>query len=86
MPAEEQEAGFDFDVITPGRPSWTGWRAGCGAVQLRQARSPRGLRCACLSDASVPGEGEHKIMEHPQAAHAGGYGEHRHVVQASAPT
>ena len=71
VPAEDQEAGFDSNVITPGTPfmdrlaRWLQYY-----VQQRQSTVPAwaGVR-VIFSDASVPGEGEHKIMEHIRRQH-----------------
>ncbi|EOD37797.1 hypothetical protein EMIHUDRAFT_225049 [Emiliania huxleyi CCMP1516] len=55
-PPSSEGGGFDSNVITPGT-------AFMARARIHSCEAWRGIK-VILSDATVPGEGEHKIMEH----------------------
>ncbi len=65
-PEKRKGSGFDTNVITPGTEfmnrlaRWLEWYV---QERLHSSAAWAGIK-VILSDASVPGEGEHKIMEH----------------------
>ena len=66
VPDKVKSEAFDSNVITPERPSWGGSRRRSSVhVHLRLNTDPgwRGVK-VIMSDASVPGEGEHKAMHY----------------------
>uniref|UniRef100_A0A7S4B4U0 5'-3' exoribonuclease n=1 Tax=Chrysotila carterae TaxID=13221 RepID=A0A7S4B4U0_CHRCT len=66
LPPEDEGNGFDSNVITPGTAFMArlaSWLRHYAQHRLHTHEAWRGIQ-VIFSDASVPGEGEHKIMEH----------------------